>query len=290
MDNKIRQMVKKSYDLHFHMGPEIIPRKFNNLLELDDCEKNNIAGIALKNHFYPTAPLIKQLKVKSKLNYIGSIVLNNFIGGLNSEAIYASSLLSNKPIIVWFPTVNAENFLKNSISEIPSEWVNKKNFKTRNSSKITPVRLIDNEVIDVLKMIKKTKSILATGHISADESIQLVSQALEIGIKKIIITHPIYQKIDMVIDDQIYLAKKGCYLESCYSMYSIDKIPIGKIAYQIKKVGPDQIILSSDVGQKFSPISSQALFNFAQLLLKEGITMDMLYQMLVINTNKIIFS
>lgn len=288
MNQSINQIIKSSIDLHYHIGPEIIPRKFDNLLELDNCEKNNITGIALKNHFYPTAPFINQYKTKTNLDYIGSLVLNNFVGGLNSEAIYASSLISDKPIIVWFPTVNAENFLNNSVSEIPSEWVNKKNFITRNTSKIKPVRLTYNEVIDVLQTIKKTKSILATGHISAKESIKLVNKALNIGVKKVIITHPIYQKINMSIDDQIYLAKKGCYIESCYSMYSIDKIPIDKIAYQIKKVGPDQIILSSDVGQKFSSLSSQALFYFAKLLLKEGISMDMLYRMLVTNTNKIV--
>lgn len=288
MNNEIRQIIRNSYDLHYHIGPEIIPRKFDNLLVLDNYEKNNIAGIALKNHFYSTVPLIKQYKEKTKIDYIGSLVLNNFVGGLNSEAIYASSLISDKPIIVWFPTVNAKNFLNNSVSEIPSEWINNKNFITRNTSKIKPVRLTYKEVVDVLQMIKKTNSILATGHISAKESIKLVNKALNIGVKKVIITHPIYQKINMSVDDQIYLAKKGCYIESCYSMYSIDKIPIDKIAFQIKKVGPDRIILSSDVGQKFSPNPSRALYLFSNLLLKKGVSLDMLKTMLVYNPKKIL--
>jgi hypothetical protein len=84
------------------------------------------------------------------------------------------------------------------------------------------------------------------------------------------------------------LAQKGCFIELCYSMYSIDKVSIAKIAYQIKKIGPKNIILSSDVGQKFSPSSSEALFLFAKLLIKEGVTIEMINQMLAINTNKLI--
>lgn len=288
MDNLIKKYIRKSYDLHFHIGPEIIPRKFNNLLDLDKSEINKIRGIALKNHFYPTTPLVYQFSNKLKLDYIGGLVLNNFVGGLNAESIYASALISKKPIIVWLPTINAENFLKNSEFEIPGEWVNKINFITRKSSQIKPVKLLENKVIQVLQTIKNCKSILATSHISAKETINIVDLAIKLNIKKIIITHPIYQRIDMKIEDQINLSKKGCLIELCYSMYSIDKISIQKIAYQIKKIGPKNIILSSDVGQKFSPTPSEALFKFAKLLLKSGINIDMLFQMLVTNSNKLV--
>ena len=288
MDRKIRQIISQAYDLHFHIGPEIIPRKFDNLLDLDESERGNIRGIALKNHFYPTSPLINQFNNKLKLDYIGGLVLNNFVGGLNEETIYASTLISNKPIIVWFPTINAENFLRNSEYEIPEEWVNNKKFIARSSTKTEVAKLTGYDMNKVLKTIKETGSILATGHISVKESVNLIDKTINIGIKKIIITHPIYQKINMSINDQIYLAKKGCFIESCYSMYSIDKIPISKIAYQIKEIGPKNIILSSDVGQTFSPSPSKALFLFSKLLIREGITLENLNQMLAINTNKIV--
>lgn len=291
----LREIIKKSIDLHFHIGPEIVPRKFNNVNQLIQSMNGRIKGIALKNHFYSTVPFIKEVKCPKNLFLIGSVVLNNSVGGLNPEAIYSASVLSNIPIIVWFPTINAKKFLDKTKFEIAPEWVNKINFKPRLAKDIKGIYIIDKngklnqKSIEILKVIKNTKSILATGHISAFESIKLVDKALKMGINKIIITHPIYQKINMTTVEQINLAKKGCFIESCYSMYSIDKIPIKKIAYQIKKIGPSQIILSSDVGQKFSPIPSQALFYFAKLLMREGITLDILYQMLVINTNKLVF-
>ena len=70
-------------------------------------------------------PLIKSFKNKSKLILIGSVTLNNYVGGLNPDAIYASAKISDYPIVVWFPTINSENFLKRSKYEIPPEWLQK---------------------------------------------------------------------------------------------------------------------------------------------------------------------
>ncbi|MBI2085208.1 MAG: hypothetical protein HYT71_01710 [Candidatus Aenigmarchaeota archaeon] len=50
-------------------------------------------------------------------------------------------------------------------------------------------------------------------------------------------------KIGMPISVQKELAKnKGVYIEQCYSMYSIDKISMEKIAEQIKKIGAEKCI------------------------------------------------
>ncbi len=294
MNQSINQIIKSAIDLHFHIGPEIIPRKFNNVGELIKNIKGKLNGIALKNHFYPTTPFINGTKNNNELNIIGSIVLNNSVGGLNSEAIYAASILSNRPIIVWFPTISANNFLEKTKYEIAPEWVNEKDFKARLSKDVNKIYLLDQKgnltkkTVEVLQAIKKTNSILATGHISSKETKELIKKAINIGVKKIIITHPIYQKINMPINDQISLVKKGCFIESCYSMYSIDRIPISKIAYQIRTIGPDNIILSSDVGQKFSPDPDMALKMFCKLLIKEGITLRMFYQMLVKNPKLIV--
>lgn len=294
MNQSINQIIKSSIDLHYHIGPEIIPRKFNNVIGLIKNIKGKLSGIALKNHFYPTTPFINEVKNKEKINLIGSVVLNNSVGGLNPEAIYSASIISREPIIVWFPTISAQNFLDKTKYEIAKEWVQKKDFKARSSKNVKGIYILDQKgglnkkTIEVLQTIKKTNSILATGHISWKETKQLIKGAMNIGIKKIIITHPIYQKINMPISEQVNFAKKGCFIEVCYSMYSIDKIPISKIAYQIKKIGPNNIILSSDVGQKFSPNPDIALKMFSKLLIKEGITLEMLYLMLVENPRGII--
>lgn len=288
---KIKDIIKQAIDIHFHIGPEIIPRKYT-VSQLIDAENATLGGCVLKNHFFATSAFIKENN-KSKINLFGGIVLNNVVGGLNSDAIYAASLILEKPMMVWFPTINAEEFLKNSEYEIPPEWVQRKDFIAQKANDVKPVVVTKNnkvtrEVISVLKMIKKCNAVLATGHIAWKESSLVVNEALKLGIKNIVITHPIYQRISMPITIQKDLAKKGCFMEQSYSMYAIDKISIKEIASQIREVGTQSVILSSDMGQLFSPPPSVALKKFAELLEKERFSEKELFEMLVKNPRKLL--
>lgn len=289
--NTLRSLIKDAIDIHVHIGPEIIPRRYT-VRSLVSSERGKIAGAVLKNHFYPTTPFITEAG-KSAVKLFGGIVLNNSVGGLNAEAIYAASLLSKSRLLVWLPTINAQQFLAHSTYEIAPEWVQKKDFIARSVQSVSPVIVTKNcrltpEAVKVLTTIKHTGSVLATGHIGWNESLLVVQKALEIGVRGIVITHPIYQRISMPVTTQKKLAAMGCFMEQSYSMYSIDKIPIGEIASQIKYVGAESVILSSDVGQPFSPPPSEALFLFASLLNKEGIRLEELAQMLVKNPKKLL--
>lgn len=290
MNKKIEEIIKQTIDIHYHVGPEIIPRKFD-VEQLIEKEEGKIGGFVLKNHFYPTRTMAINPK-NSKMKLFGGIVLNNFVGGLNPEAVYASALLDPSPIMVWFPTINAENFLKKSEYEIAPEWIRSNSFSARKTKNINAVRIAEDraltqKTLDVLKMIKQCNAILATGHISWEESKMLTKKARRMGIQ-VVTTHPIYQRINMPVKIQKELAEKGCFIEQSYSMYSIDKIPIKKIAQQITIVGSKSVILSSDMGQSFSPPASVALKRFCKLLMKEGVELDELYTMLVTNPKKLL--
>lgn len=289
MDKQIRTIIRQAYDLHVHIGPEVIPRKFT-ARSLARAEQGKLAGCVVKNHFYPAAAMIDPAAGGIKL--FGSIVLNNSVGGMNSEAVYAASLVSRSPLVVWFPTINAEQFLRTNKYEIAPEWVADKSLKLKSASQTTPVRVIENgkllpETKRVIEMIAQVKGVLATGHIAANESMIVATYARSVGVP-VIVTHPIYQHIAMSVSQQKKLAALGCYLEQPYSMYSMDGIAIENIAKQIKAVGATSVVLSSDVGQTFSPNPSDALAVFAKLLMQQGITLTELEVMMVENPRRIL--
>lgn len=283
--------VKNFIDMHVHVGPEPLPRKFT-AKTIEKAEKGKIKGMVLKNHFSPTSHFIKSLGEPENPILIGSVVLNSYVGGLNPEAIYAAANPSKRPIIVWFPTINAENFLRKSKFEIPLEWA-RKGFKPRLSAEINGIKIASGGKLtkitrDVLKAIKENNCILATGHLSWQETALLVKESLKAGIKKIIVTHPIYQLIDMPMEVQKQLAQnEGVYIEHSYSMRLIDRIPIKKIAGQIKAVEAEKCIMTSDMGQISSPKPSEALSKFAELL-KEEITEKEIRTMGEANPRKLI--
>lgn len=292
MNDNIVSIIRRAYDLHVHIGPEIIPRKFT-VATLAKKQQGKVAGMVLKNHFFSTTPFIAKVNT-APLQLFGSVVLNNFVGGLNADAIYAASTLSPARFIVWFPTVSAKQFLKNSTWEIASEWVNDTSFRSRKASTIAAVTVfasqgvLSKNCMAVLSAIKETDAILATGHISWQESMTLVQKANKMGIRNIIITHPIYQRIAMPIPMQKKLASYGAKIELCWSMWKIDDIPIASIAKEMKAVGVKNCILSSDSGQAFSPAPNVALKEFCVALMSEGITLNELKTMLITNPKKLL--
>jgi hypothetical protein len=294
MTDTIAKIIKDAFDLHIHIGPEVIPRKFT-AQSLPRQEAGRLRGAVLKNHFYSTVPGAIEAST-GELELFGGIVLNRPVGGLNPDAVRAAAQLSEKPIVVWLPTISAENFLSKSKYEIPPEWIGKAGFKARLSSQIEGISLLDDtgslrpQVVAVLNVIRDFKAVLATGHISPRETVAVATEARKLGIRSVIVTHPIYQRTRLTIQQQRSLAKIGCYMEQCYSMIAIDDIPVEKVVQQIRAIGPDAIILSSDVGQQFSPAPSVALKRFAKLLVEEGIPLQWIRTMLVTNPQSILKS
>lgn len=288
-----KEIIKEAIDLHVHIGPEVLPRKYT-VKTLVAAEKGKLGGACLKSHFFATTPFIKELKsVPKNFRLIGSITLNNAVGGLNPEAIRAAAALFEGPIMVWFPTISAQNFLDKSEYEIRPEWVKGTNYKSRLSKNVKGISILKNggltkEAKAVLRVIEKQDLILATGHVSWKEAEKLIIEANKMKIRKMVVTHPIYQLIDMPIDAQAELAQLGAVIEICYSMFSIDKIGIEKIVDQIKAVGPENFILSSDAGQIISSSPSHSLKKFMKLLSANGVSESDLYRMLVTNPSKLI--
>lgn len=291
MRTSLSLLIKRAIDLHVHVGPEVIPRKYT-AVTLAAAEQGKLAGAVLKNHFYPTVTTIAQDK-QAECRLTPGLVLNNFVGGLNADAVYAMSLVADGPFVVWFPTVHAEQFLRSGEYEIAPEWVADKTLKLRPANQVKPVIVSRNgqlvpQAKNVIKAVSQSNAVLATGHISWQESELVALEAKRQQVRAVIVTHPIYQRIAMPLPAQRRLTRLGCYMEHCFSMYALDGIPITEIVKQIKTLGARYCVLSSDVGQAFSPSPSQALAKFAQLLLAEGISMDELETMLVVNPRRIL--
>ncbi|MGH7241480.1 MAG: DUF6282 family protein [Candidatus Saccharimonadales bacterium] len=287
--NQITDIVRRSIDMHVHIGPEIIPRRYTAQTLLAE-ESGNLAGAVLKNHFYPTVPFAVS---NAQMNEYGAIVLNWSVGGLNPEAVRAMSLISPGKFVVWLPTIHAANFLEQSEFEIAPEWCSGVDMQPRLASEVAGIRVTDDagvlslEATAVVDAIAEAGAVLATGHVSVEETVAVARYARKKSVP-VVLTHPIYQRINMPVDTQQELASLGCYIEVCYSMYSIDGIALDRLAEQIQSIGPEQVILSSDVGQMKSVSPSEALVDFATLLVNRGIPVKWIEKMLVDNPKKLL--
>jgi hypothetical protein len=141
-----------------------------------------------------------------------------------------------------------------------------------------------------LELIKKHDLILATGHLDRQETLTIVERAHAIGIRRIIMTHPLFQSTELDPTTMAQMWNKyGAYSELCFVNLAMDHLTYEQYMAVVEAVGPRGVLLSSDVGQIFSPPVGDALREFFSEFKKRGIKEDDIAQMAVLNPNRLLF-
>jgi hypothetical protein len=121
-----------------------------------------------------------------------------------------------------------------------------------------------------LEIITKHDMVLATSHIRPSEVLPVVKAAQEVGVKRIVITHPEFPTTLLSIDQQQELARYGVYFERCFTTPNTGKISWEQVYANIREVGPASTILATDLGQVTAPYPDEGLGIFIERLLDNG--------------------
>jgi hypothetical protein len=179
-------------DLHCHPFPDLFPRLADDIDIVIAARNAGLKAIVLKCHHENTvsrAYLVQRMVPEIKV--LGGVVLNSYVGGVNPAAVEAALRLGG--VEVWMPTIDAGyhaqvhggtggyDAQKGGRTGGQGIWIQDKD------GKLKP------EVVEVLKLIADHNAILGTCHLSPDEIILLVKQARELGVQKIVVTHPFFK-------------------------------------------------------------------------------------------------
>ena len=143
----------------------------------------------------------------------------------------------------------------------------------------------------ILEMLAQNRIILGTGHISSQESALLIKRAKELGVAKIVITHPMEPAIDMPQSLLRELAGDGVFVEHDYVFLTRvveHPLSIEAVAEIIRGVGPQFTMLATDCGQKENPFPYICLRDFIYQLLKAGISREEIRTMTRNNPEKLL--
>jgi hypothetical protein len=259
-------------DTHYHVGPELIVRRYD-VKTLADVAAPFGATLVLKNHTYPTTPLAALARARFGAHFLGGVVLNRYVGGLNPQAIegarsgnranVADATPDNSPIVVWMPTVHAASHIRVHGFGFDPAWSgccthghDDDATKATEANPDAPVVVFDDAgkpvraLIETLEAMARNRCILATGHLYADEVKKLVPLALDVGIHRVILTHPHYPSIRLSDEDQKMLLKRPeVFAEHCFAVHTQDGVPIEDYVAAVRTTGPEQVLLSTDFGQ-----------------------------------------
>lgn len=288
-----RSILEGIYDVHIHAGPSNAERKVDVYEMYQEAKAAGYKGFVVKDHYIPAllgTKMIQKHFADDDFVIRGCVVLNNSVGGLNINIVDQARQLD--AAMVYLPTVSAENHLELTKDTGFAGAAN-------NDVDEEPVKILQEngdlvpELVEILEYMAKHDMLLATGHLKANEVEKVVDKAFDLGVKRILITHPHFQ-VDATIDQMVKWADMGAYIELNACVFDgggskIEaKVPLHVAGDMLKAVGPERMILDSDFGQTANDTPVEGLYTFINILEEEiGLTEEDVNMMAKENPKKL---
>lgn len=290
------RLLAGAVDLHVHSYPDLTKRSVSDLDMARLARDAGMKGFAIKSHYAPTADrawLTHQ--VVPEVEVYGSIVLNHFVGGLNAAAVEAFARSGGR--LVFMPTSDSMNEAGvldawPEGEELPPYLRIKK--AMRDSGRLNPpISLVDERghisgaCRDVLSVAAEYDLVISTGHVSPAESMALVPVAREMGVQRIVVSHPESPHINVAVEDQVELVKNGAVIERCFAY--VDGSHLADEAYEaVRRTGLDANIFSSDMGMVHRDDPVSGFSRCLDQLLAAGFSDDEVHRLTATNPSDLI--
>ncbi len=255
-------------DTHVHSAPDVIPRKLDDLELIGQARRSGMRAVVLKNHSCSTCARAYLLnRVQDDVTVFGGVVLNDTLGGFNCRAVETSLKMGGE--IVWMPTKSAAN--------------HHHFFGGRNGLTVLEGTGLSQTVRDIIQLVADAGAILATGHLSPQESNVLIEEALAAGVRRISVTHPEWAATAMPVEMQQRLARSGrVFFERCLVSArpgAQQGVAFETIVDQIRAVGVDTTIAATDHGLPDSLAPVDAMREYIRKLADAGFGEDEIRRM-----------
>ena len=262
----IDDLWKGSVDMHIHPGPDPnAERPIDSIKVAKYAEDAGMGGVVLKSFFYNTASdayLIQNNLVSSGLRVFGSVVIGyTTTGGLEYAArtIETNAKIGCK--VVWFPAMDAK-------------WCQSYLGRPGGIDILNEDGSLKKEVYDILKVVKDYNMVVCSGHMSYEESTKMFDAAIEMGITKMVATHPLAELSRFTLEEIQELAAKGVYIEHVYgtTMPRLGNLDPSDYVDCVKLVGAEHTIMGTDLAQVWDADPAMGMRLFIGQMIQFGCT------------------
>lgn len=260
-------------DFHVHSSPDVFGRAVDDIEVARKAVEAKMGALVLKNHVMETgARAFLARRQVPGIPIFGGIVLNGPYG-INTEAVqWMWRMEGGLGKVVWLPTFDADNHVK-TFKDAPE------GMKVLDAqSKVLPA------VIEVMKICAKQNLILCTGHASAAESLALIRQAKDVGVKHVVVTHAMFTVVNMTEEQMKEAAAMGAKIEIDFLgalmgpnahmawMRHWKQVSPKDNANAIKAIGAQHFVMGSDLGQTGNPSHVDGMKAMVAGLKADGVT------------------
>jgi hypothetical protein len=190
-------------DLHAHASPSLLPRHGDDAQTVAAERELGFSTVVLKSHEGST---VERAAIAGPGVY-GGVVLNSAIGGANPDAVEVAARLGGR--VVWMPTVSSRTHKAGASSP---------ELSVHRGFELAPVDVVDDGALrpewhDVLDIIAARDLLLASGHLSADETVVLFREARRHRVRRLMINHPMMAFLHWNAEAAEVLQGLGAHLE-----------------------------------------------------------------------------
>jgi len=271
--------LRGAIDIHVHCDPDKVPRSLDGLEAAKFAKEKGMRGIVVKSHYDPTAGLaLLARKVTPGIEVFGGIDLNLPVGGMNVHAVeHMAQANGGWGRVVWMSTFDSENQVRTSKANRPFVRVSE-------NGALLP------ETKAVIAAIAKHNLVMASGHVSAQEALMMFEEGRKLGVRGMVATHGMSAPTSLTVEQAQQAGRLGVFIEfvSGTLANATAQARIDRIADDIRKVGIEHAILSSDLGQGANPLPADGFATYIDALRKKGFTDQELDRMAKENPAKLL--
>lgn len=190
-------------DLHAHAAPSLMPRHHDDRNMVAAEQSVGFTTVVLKAHEGSTV----ERAAAAGPDVYGGIVLNSTVGGANPDAVEVSARLGGR--VVWMPTISSRAHQAAAASP---------ELSLHREFTLQPVDVLDDgklrdEWYAVLDIVASHDLLLASGHLSASETVVLFREARRRGVERLLVNHPKMAFLHWDQEASQMLEQLGAYLE-----------------------------------------------------------------------------
>lgn len=269
----LKSPIEGMVDFHVHSSPDVFGRAIDDVEVAKKAVEARMGALVLKNHVMETgARAFLARRQVPGIPIFGGIVLNGPYG-INPEAVqWMWRMEGGLGKVVWLPTFDADNHVK-TFKDAPEG-----------------IKVVDAQgrvlpsVIEVMKICAKQNLILCTGHASGPQSLALIKQAKDVGVKHVVVTHAMFTVVNMTEDEMKQAAAMRAKIEIDFLgalmgpnahlgwMRHWKNVSTKDNANAIKAIGAQHFVMGSDLGQTGNPSHIDGMKAMVAGLKAEGLT------------------
>lgn len=191
-------------DLHAHAAPSLLPRHGDETQTVAAERAVGFSTVVLKAHEGST---VERAAAVGQNGVYGGIVLNSPVGGANPDGVEVAARLGGR--VVWMPTVSSATHKAGATNH---------ELNVHQGFELRLVEVFDGDKLlpawhDVLDVVAGHDLVLASGHLAADETVRLFTEAAGRGVRRLLVNHPKMPFLGWHDEAAVQLRALGAHLE-----------------------------------------------------------------------------